>query len=147
MDDKVKSLEDNHTWDLVDAPKNPKILRGKWIYKLNYGIDGKISRYKARWVAKSFEQKEDIDFEETFSPVVKSCTTRILLALAAFYSWSVEQMDAVTAYMNSKIDVVLYIEAPTGYKTPGKVCLFRRTIYGLKQSARKWSKNLARSMI
>ncbi len=132
---------------MFDTPKNYKILRGKWVYKLKYGIDGKICRYKARWVAKSFEQREGIDFEETFSPVIKSCTIRILLALAAFYGWSVEQMDAVTAYLNSEIDVVLYIEAPTGYNTLGKVCLLRRTIYGLKQSAQQWSKDLARRMI
>ncbi len=132
MDDEVKSLGANHTWDLVDTPKNHKILRGEWVYKLKYRIDGKICRYKARWVAKGFEQRKGIDFEEIFSPVVKSCTTRILLALAAFYGWSVEQMNGVTAYLNSKIDVVLYIEAPTSYKTLGKVCLLRKTIYGLK---------------
>ncbi len=122
MDDEVKSLEANHTWDLGDTPKNHKILRGKWVYKLKYEIERNINRYKARWVAKGFEQRESIDFEKTFSPFIKSCTTQILLALAAFYGWSVEQMQAVTTYLNSKIDVVLHIEAPTGDKTLGKVC-------------------------
>ena len=147
IDDEVKSLENNLTWDLVDASKNHKISRGKWVYKLKYKIDGKISSYKTRWVAKDFEQRESINFEETFSPVVKSCTTQILLALAAFYGWSVEQMNAVTAYLNSEIDVVLYIEAPTGDKTLCKVYLLRKTVYGLQQSARQWSKDLAQNMI
>ncbi len=147
MDDEVKSLKTNHTWDLVDTPKNHKILCGKCVYKVKYGIDGKNCRYKACWVAKGFEQRESIDFEEKFSPIVKSCTTRILSALVEFYGWSVEQMDAVIAYLNIKINVVLYIEAPTGYMTLGKVCLFRKTIYGLKKSARQWCKDLSRSII
>ena len=147
MDEEISSLYENHTWDLVDPPANTPILRGKWVYKLKYNIDGLISRYKARWVAKGFQQREGIDLEETFSPVVKSCTTQVLNALAAHYGWNIEQMDAVTAYLNSDIDVILYIETPTGYKIVGKICLLRKTIYGLKQSARQWSKDLNRSMI
>ena len=100
-------------------------------------MNGKISRYKARWVAKGFEQQESINFKETFSSVIKSCTTRTLLALAAFYSLSIEQIDSVTAYSNSKIDVMLYIKSPAGSTIIGKVCLLWRTIYGVKQSARQ----------
>ena len=85
-----------------------------------------MCRYKARWVAKSFEQRKDIDFEETFFPVVKSCITRILLALPAFYGWSVEQMNEVTGYLKSEIDLFFHTEAITGYKTLAKVCLPRK---------------------
>ena len=70
-----------------------------------------------------------------FSPVVKSCTTRVLHALAAHYSWSIEQIDAINAYLNSDIDVALYIEILTDYKIAGKVCYLQKTIYRLKQSA------------
>ena len=90
MDEEVSSLYENHTWDLVDPPANTPILKGKWVYRLKYNIDGQISRYKARWVAKSFHQREGMNFEETFSLVVKSCTTQVLHALAAHYCWKVE---------------------------------------------------------
>ncbi len=112
MDDDVKSLEDNHIWNFVDTPKKHKILRDKCVNKLKYKIDRTISRYEACWVAKGFEQRESIDFEESFSPVIKSCTTQILLALAAFYTCSVESMDSVIKYLNSEIDVILYIKHP-----------------------------------
>ncbi len=103
--------------------------------------DGTFSRYKARWVAKGFEQREGIDYKETFFLVVKSCSTRILFALAAFYNWFIEHLDAVTAYLNSNLDVLLYVELLNGYWEAGKVALLRKTIYGLKQSACQWNKN------
>ena len=71
----------------------------------------------------------------------------MLNALAAHYGWNIEQMDAVIAYLNLNIDVILDIKAPTGYKIVGKVCLLRKTIYRLKQSACQWSNDLNRSMI
>ena len=85
MDKDISSLYENHTWDWVDPPANTPILRRKCVYKLKYNIDGLINRYKARCVAKGFQQQEGIDFKETFSLVVKSYTTRVLNALAAQY--------------------------------------------------------------
>ena len=96
---------------------------------------GTISRYKARWVAKGFEQQESIDYAKTFSLVVKSCSMRILFILAAYYAWYIEHFDAVTASLNSDINVLLYVELPDGYKKLGKAALLRKIIYGLKQSA------------
>ncbi len=88
-----------------------------------------ISHYKACWVAKDFQQWEGIEFEKTFSPIVKSRTTQVLNALGAYYKWNIKQMDAVTAYLNSDINVILYIKTPTGYKIVGRICFFRKTIY------------------
>ena len=82
-----------------------------------------------------------------FSPVVKSCITRVLKALAAYYGWHIEQIDAVIAYSNFEIDIFFYIKRPTGYKIVRKVCFFRKTIYNLKQSACQLSKDQNRSMI
>ncbi len=88
--------------------------------------EGTVSRYKAKWVAKSFEQREGIDYKETFSPVAKSCSTRILFTLAAFYNWFIEHLNAVTAYLNLNIDVLLYFELPNGYREAGKVALIKK---------------------
>ncbi len=79
--------------------------------------------------------------------MVKSCSTRILFALAAFYNWFIEHLDAVAAYLNSNIDVLLYVELPNGYREAGKVALLRKTIYGLKKSARQWNKNLSTKLL
>ena len=137
MDKEVQALGENHIWNLIDPPEGTKILRRKRLYKLKYNMNGKIGRYKSRWVAKGFEQRESINFKETFSSVIKSCTTRTLLALAAFYSLSIEQMDSVTAYLNLEIDVMLYIKSLAGSTIIDKVCLLWKTIYGVKQSARQ----------
>ena len=109
-------------------------------------MNGKMSCYNTRWVAKSFEQRESINVEKTFSLVIKFCNTRTLLALAAFYRLSIEQMHTVTTYLNSEIDVVLYIKSLISYIIIDKVRFFQKIIYGLKQSARRWMKNLAQCM-
>ena len=147
MQEEYDALVENHTWDIVYVPKDQKVLKGKWVYKIKRSNEGTISRYKARWVAKGFEQREGIDYEETFSPVAKSCSIRILFALAAYYGWFIEHLDAVTAYLNSDIDVLLYVELPDGYKQADRAALLRKTIYGLKQSARQWNKNLSAKLL
>ena len=143
MHEKYNTLVANQTWDVVDTQEGHRVLQDKWVYKLKMSNEGTVSRYKARWVAKGFEQRERIDYEETFFLVVKSCSTRILFTLAAFYNWFIEHLDAVTAYLNSNLDVLLYVELLNGYLEAGKVALLRKTIYGLKQSARQWNKNLS----
>ena len=137
MQEEYDALVENHTWDIVYIPDGQKVLKGKWVYKLKTSNEGTVSRYKARWVAKGFEQREGIDYAETFSPVAKSCSVRILFALAAYYGWFIEHLDMVTVYLNSDIDVLLYFKLPNGYKDQGKAVLLRKTIYGLKQSARQ----------
>ncbi len=135
MNEKVQAFEENHTWNLIDPPEDTKILCRKWVHKLKYNINGKISHYKARGVAKGFEQGESNNFEETFSSVIKYCTTLTPFALTAFYSLSIDQIDAVTEYLNSEIIVMLYIKSPPGYTIIGKVCPIWKTIFDLKKSA------------
>jgi hypothetical protein len=147
MDAEVQALELNKTWEALPASRvKGRPLKGKWVYKTKRDAQGAVLRYKARWVAKGYEQREGIDYDETFAAVVRAVTFRVLLTLAAHYDWEIEQMDVVTAFLNPTIDVELYMELPTGYAQNGKHCRLLKTLYGLKQSARQWFNTLVAAL-
>ncbi|GKE56844.1 ribonuclease H-like domain-containing protein, partial [Tanacetum coccineum] len=91
----------------------------KWVYKIKYKFNGEIERYKARLVAKGFNQKEGIDFDETFSPVVKSVTVRCLINLVVQNSWPLYQLDINNAFLYGDLDETIYMTLPDGYFSPG----------------------------
>lgn len=142
MQDEMKSLIKNHTWTLVNKPANHKLVGCKWIYKRKEGIAGvEKPRYKARLVAKGFTQKEGVDFNEIYSPVVKHTSIRVLLALVTQFGMELEQMDVKTAFLHGKLEEKIYMSQPDGFICKGnedKVCLLERSLYGLKQSPRQW---------
>jgi len=119
-----------------------KIIGYKWVYKIKIDTDGK-TRYKARLVIKGNEQVNRIDYEETFAPVVRLSTLRMLLALAVSGEWHIYQMDVVTAFLYPKIDGVVFMEPPLGIdwldsSFGNKICLLQKALYGLKQAPRLW---------
>jgi len=139
-----KSLNDNKTWTLVPRPKNRRVLRGKWVYKLKRGPTGEILRYKARWVVRGFEQEEGIDYNETFASVVKPMSYKALFAIAAALDLEIEQMDVKTAFLYGLIDEEIYVEQPHElHDGTEKVCRLNKALYGLKQSPRIWYHTLA----
>ncbi|KAK4067059.1 hypothetical protein Purlil1_13929 [Purpureocillium lilacinum] len=114
----LKSHEEKGTWKLVPLPENVKPITSRWVTTDKYGPDGKVTKYKARLVARGFQQEEGIDYEETFASVVKPASTRILLALAAALSWFVHQGDVKTAFLNSELDKPVYMKPPKDIGLP-----------------------------
>jgi len=89
MVDEYKALIDNSTWRLVPRPPRANVVSGKWIFKHKYHSDGSLARHKARWVVRRFSQQHGIDYDKTFSPVVKPATIRVVLSLAVSRSWPI----------------------------------------------------------
>ena len=151
MDEGMQSLVKNHTWKLARLPKGNKAIGCKWVYAQKEGFPRKNDvRYKARLAAKGYAQKEGIDYNEVFSPVVKHSSIRILLALVAQFNMKLVQMDVKTAFLHGDLEEEIYITQPDGFKVAGKenwVCELSKSLYGLKQSPRLWYKRFDQFMI
>ena len=142
MKSEIGSMYENQVWTLVDLPDGRKAVENKWIFKKKTDADGNVTVYKARLVAKGFRQIQGVDYDETFSPVAKLKSVRIMLAIAAYYDYEIWQMDVKTAFLNGDIDEELYMMQPKGFVDPkdaNKVCKLQRSIYGLKQASRSWN--------
>jgi transposase InsO family protein len=136
----IQSLNKMNTWDVVDRPANTKPIRSKWVFKIKTKADGSLDKYKARVVGKGFTQKKGIDYNETFSPVVKFESIRYINVLAFQRNWETHHMDVKTAFLNGKLEEVIYMLPPEGITiAKGKVLKLNRSIYGLKQSSRCWN--------
>ena len=141
MEEEMESMGSNNVWELVDLPEGRNAIGNKWVLKIKRLADGSIERYKARLVAKGYTQQEGIDYEETFSPVVRFTSIRLILAIVASLDLELHQMDVKTAFLNGNLEEEIYMEQLVGFVAEGqehKVCKLLRSIYGLKQSSRQW---------
>lgn len=140
MDSELSSLQKNHTWSLVDLPEGRKVIDNKWIFKLKHNSAGDIERFKARLVVRGFTQQHGIDYLETFSPVVKLTSVRLILAIAASHSLKLKQFDVETAFLYGSLDEEIYMRQPKGYEDrTERVCKLNKSLYGLKQASRIWN--------
>jgi hypothetical protein len=142
MKKEMDSLKEQGTWVLVKRPDNRSIIKNKWVFKTKRKADGSIERYKARLVAKGYTQRLGIDYEEVFAPVMRSDTLRCLLAIVQKHKLHMKQLDVVGAYLYGEIEEDLYMEEPESFATSKSgemVCKLQKSLYGLKQSARKWN--------
>ncbi|KAL1204478.1 Retrovirus-related Pol polyprotein from transposon TNT 1-94 [Cardamine amara subsp. amara] len=144
MGDEMESHQKNNTWDLVTQPHGRKIVTCKWIFKKKEGISmAEGVKYKARVVARGFSQREGVDYNEIFSPVVRHTSIRALLAVVAHQDMELEQLDVKTAFLHGELKEEIYMTQPDGFQVPGKenhVCRLNKSLYGLKQSPRQWYK-------
>lgn len=149
-DEEIQSLDKNHTWDLVDRPEKQKVIGCKWVFKRKLGIPGvEQPRFKARLVAKGYSQREGIDFQEIFSPVVKHVSIRLMLSAVSHFDLELEQLDVKTAFLHGSLDEIIYMSQPEGYEdkgSPEKVCLLKKSLYGLRQSPRQWNQRFDQFM-
>ena len=100
MNVEYQALLRNKTWCLVSPPSDAHVVGCRWIYKIKYKPDGSIDRYKARLIAQGFTQIVGIDYFDTFSPVMKPCTIRLVLALVVNFQWPIKQLDIENAFLN-----------------------------------------------
>jgi hypothetical protein len=141
MGEEYQALIQNETWSLVPRPSQHNIVSGKWVFRHKHHSDGSLARYKARWVVRGFSQAEGIDYDKTFSPVVKPSTIRVVLSLAVSSQWPIHQLDVKNAFLNGSLAETVYCQQPLGFEDPAypdHVCLLRKSLYGLKQAPRAW---------
>jgi Reverse transcriptase (RNA-dependent DNA polymerase) len=141
MESEMNALKKNGTWEIVDLPEGKETVGCKWVYTIKYNEKGEIDRYKARLVAKGYTQTYEIDYEETFSPVAKLDTIRVILSLAANFDWPLHQFDVKNAFLHGDLKEDIYMDMPPGYRSQeskSKVCKLKKALYGLKQSPRAW---------
>ena len=139
MIEEYSSIMKNDVWKVVPKPTTKLMVTSRWLYKIKHVVDGSIEKYKARFVARGFTQKEGIDYDETFAPVSRYTTIRTIISLATVFGWNLHQMDVKTTFLNGKIEEEVYIEQPEGFVTHGKkphVCKLKKALYGLKQAPR-----------
>ena len=135
MIEEYQSIMKNDVWDAVPRPEGKSVVTSKWIYKIKHAADGSIEKYKERFVARGFFQKEGIDYEETFGPIAKYTSIRSVLSLAAMMKWKIHSVDVKTAFLNGVVEEEVYVEQPLCFETHDReshVCRLKKALYGLK---------------
>jgi histone deacetylase 1/2 len=146
MDSEYTALMKNKTWHLVPPQKGINVIDSKWVWKKKYKADGSLDKYKARLVAKGYKQRYGIDYEDTFSPVVKTATIRVVLSLAVSQGWNLRQLDVSNAFLHGHLEEDVYMKQPPGYEDetlPGYVRKLDKALYVLKQAHRSWYSRLS----
>lgn len=144
MQSEIDSLRENQTWVLVEKPENQTIINNRWVYTKKLNSDG-TERYKARLVIKGYNQVEGLDYKETFSPVVRYDTIRILLSIAARDALCLAQFDIKTAFLYGKLTENIYMKQPEGFDDgTSRVCKLQKSLYGLKQAPRCWTEHFSK---
>ncbi|XP_068331482.1 uncharacterized protein [Pyrus communis] len=146
----IESIMQSNTWELVNLPPGNKLIGHKWIFKRKLRTDGTIDKYKARLVAKGYRQKEGLDYFDTYSPVARITSIRLLIAIAFVYNLEIHQMDVKTTLLNGELDEEIYMEQPEGFIVKcqeKKVHKLIKSLYGLKQAPKQWHEKFDHNMI
>lgn len=136
----LATLKENNTWTVTEAPDGSTVIDTKWIFKKKMTADGKGCIFKARLVARGFQQTDQFDFSEIYAPVAKLTTLRILIAVANHFSMEINQMDVTGAFLYGDIEETVYLSAPSGLNIDKRYVLkLNKAIYGLKRSPKNWN--------
>jgi hypothetical protein len=140
----------------VPRAEGKSIVSSKWFYKIKHASDDNIEKFKARFMAKGFSQKEGVEYEETFVPVTRYTFMRAFMSLVSFMGWRIHQMDVKPTFFNGIIEEEVYIEQPQGFELNGKeshvevnekeshVCRLKKALYELKRALRAWYSRIDR---
>jgi hypothetical protein len=151
--EEMRSLRDNGAWVLVPPPSKDQratIMRGKWVFKTKCDANGRVVRYKCRFVCKGFMQIYGVDYFDTYAPVAAFKSIKLILCIAAIRDLECKQYDVETAFLNAEMDVPVYVHQPEGFvdkEHPHHVCLLKRALYGLKQAPLLWYEELYSTMV
>jgi hypothetical protein len=140
MQEELNNFTRNEVWHLVPRP-NQNVVGTKWVFRNKQDEHGVVTRNKARLVAKGYSQVEGLDFGETYAPVARLESIRILLAYATYHGFKLYQMDVKSAFLNGPIMEEVYVEQPPGFEDseyPNHVYKLSKALYGLKQAPRAW---------
>lgn len=152
MMEEIESLLKNETWSFEALPPGRNSVKNKLVFRIKVKSNGTIERFKARLVAKGFTQTHGMDYTETFAPTARAESIRIILSIVGAEGLFMIQFDIKTAYLNSTIEEVIYMDLPVGFEDyfhkrfpgcRGKVCRILKGLYRLKQSARGWNKTFS----
>lgn len=150
MCEEINAQLRNHTWDLHSSVHAASVVGCKWVFTIKRKADGSVDRFKARLVAKGFTQQHGLDYQYTYSPVVKPATIRLVLSVAISNQWPIRQFDVNHAFLQGKLDETVYMMQPLGFinqDNPKAVCKLNKAIYGLKQAPRAWYNELKRFLL
>ena len=134
-----ESILKNDVWDIVPRPEERSIVTSKWIFKIKHATDRSVEKYKVRFVARGFSQREGVDYDETFASVAQFTSICTIIALASAMGWKLYQMDMKTTFLSGEIEEEVYIEHSEGFEVHGKethVCRLKKALYGLQQDPR-----------
>lgn len=147
MEREINSLYENDTWTLIPREPEMHVLQPKWVFRIKPETKNQEKIFKARLVCKGYQQQHGIDYFETYAPVVRMASLRVMLAVALQQKMFINQMDVKTAFLNGRLEEEIFMEQPEGfvdYKNPSHVCKLQKSIYGLKQAPRAWYKVISK---
>jgi hypothetical protein len=145
IESELQSLEENETWTITELPEGKNTIKTKWIFKIKRDNKNNPERFKARLVAKGYGQEKGIDYNETFAPVIKQQSLRLLISIAVNENFHIHHVDISTAFLNGLIEEKVYIDPPEGLHNKlnqNQVLKLNKALYGLKQASRSWNKML-----
>lgn len=149
METEINTLNEMDTFEFVDKPSDQPVIGCRWVYKVKSNPDGSVQKYKARLVAQGFAQQQGVNYFETYSPVVKCSTIRLLMAITVKCNFKMEQIDIKNAYINSELNEEIYMRQPKGFTCgdKAKVIKLKKSLYGLKQSGNRWNASLNNALV